>query len=146
MFAAFLTAVAVSFGSEVLLQVVLSSSAGYSLALVVYELANLAIVGGILYVFRPQEYSAFFFMQRTNANAVVRHERRPATTLELVGGWFGNSYDDKGDGGVEEKARLVAEVEILPPTPRQGEVPRLTKMAILREPSAYSIGVSGLTD
>lgn len=133
MYLIFLVLVFVSIGMEVFCHALLASSSSTFSILLVYEISNAIILGYLGYIFRPREYSPFFFMVSARRDSI---RNGPIVILEacydegdevIVG--RGDSGGDDGDGlvtgpglgsghcGVVELAPLIRP----PPHGREGE-------------------------
>jgi len=143
MYVGFLVLVAVSIAVEITLHELMFSGAGYATTILIYEVASLIILSTILYIFRPQELSPFFFLMPTTAARQAEQDqdqrrRKPATTLQLVGEFPSDAAMDDSD----ENTRLIVDMDILPLNPRRNEVGTNAKMALLRDPTSYSVGIA----
>jgi len=133
MHAVFLALVLLSMTAEVVVQALLGSSAGFGAAMLVYEMFNTLLVGTALYVFRPQEYSPFYFMKPI--------DRRTALgAADLRGGAISVEVVEDSDPLGKLTATSSVEVELLPLLARRDESSTATSLVVVHGPARVGIG------
>eukprot|EP00602_Paraphysomonas_sp_CaronLab_P000814 CAMPEP_0185029002 /NCGR_PEP_ID=MMETSP1103-20130426/15091_1 /TAXON_ID=36769 /ORGANISM="Paraphysomonas bandaiensis, Strain Caron Lab Isolate" /LENGTH=504 /DNA_ID=CAMNT_0027563601 /DNA_START=64 /DNA_END=1578 /DNA_ORIENTATION=+ len=128
MYIFFLVLVLLNISFEVYLHSLLASSGKMWKVLLVYEVSNLLILGTVGYIFRPREYSPFFFMVQATMND---NRTRPIPLIE--------GTEDSGND---------AEIELSPLLQSQNSdpsrvSPNTAKMVLIRNPNnTMTVGVS----
>jgi len=133
MHAVFLALMLMSMAAEVAVQALMGSQAGFGVTILVYELLNTLLVGSVLYVFRPQEYSPFYFMQPIDRRAAMRQADRRGGALSV-------KVVDDADESPGKAAASSVEVELLPLLARRDERSTSTSLVVVHGPSSVAVG------
>ena len=135
MFLFFVFLVCVSMVNECVAHSLVDTDKDYMTVLAYYEVSNLILFSTVLFLWRPMEYSPFFFM--------VPSEQRPADLEQQPNRHVTTLDASSNDEDAPQRRFASVETEPLVPSEGRNDVELVpAKMLVIQNPLNYTVGIS----